>query len=72
MSEQHWFRDVNENVHYRVTLFKHSTGRVMEEWYSSSGERWYLEPGMTRLTVLRDSILTPCDPVPGMLTKTFE
>ena len=72
MSEQLWFHDITEDVHYRVTTFQHAMGRTMEEWYSSTGEMWYLDPGMTRETLLRDNILTPCDPMPGMLTKTFE
>jgi hypothetical protein len=41
----------------------------MEEWLSSSGEKWYLDPGLTKATFLRDHILTPCDPVAGMLSK---
>jgi len=67
-SEQ-WFHDVTDNVYYRVTKFEHSTKRVMEEWLCSDGERWYLDPGLTRATFLHDHILTPCDPVPGMLSR---
>jgi hypothetical protein len=68
VNEQQWFHDVTENVFYRVTLFEHSTMRTMEEWLCSNGEKWYLGPGLTRETFLRDHILTPCEPVPGMLS----
>jgi hypothetical protein len=72
LSEQKWYHDLTEKTHYRVTTFRHPMGRVMEEWYSSTGEMWYLDPGMTLDTLLHDHILTPCDPVPGMLSKKFE
>jgi len=65
---QQWFHDVTESVYYRVTHFRHSTGRTMEEWLSSSGEKWYLDPGVTRETLLWNHILTPCGPIPGMLS----
>ena len=68
MDEQ-WFHDVTENVYYRVTRFEHRTKRIMEEWLSSTGERWYLDPGVTQATLFHDHILTPCDPVPGMLSR---
>lgn len=66
---EQWFHDVTEDVYYRVTRFEHSTKRIMEEWFSSTGDRWYLDPGLTRATFLRDHILTPCDPVVGMISK---
>lgn len=68
MDEQ-CFHDVTDNVYYRVTRFEHSTKRIMEEWLCSTGERWYLDPGMTHSTLLYNHILTPCDPVPGMLSR---
>jgi hypothetical protein len=64
-----WFKDLTENVHYRVTKFKHSTGRIMEEWVCSSGDSWYLDPGVSRATFLHDHDIRPCDPVPGLLSK---
>ena len=72
MPNQKWYHDKTDDVYYRVTSFKHSTGRTMEEWYCSNGERWYLEPGMTRKTFLSGNELKACDPVPGMLSITFE
>lgn len=72
MAEQQWFRDLTEDVHYRVTVFRHTNGRTMEEWYCSNGDHWYLEVGVTRKTFLVNNILTPCEPIPGMLSKTFE
>lgn len=71
MNEENWYHDVTEGVTYRVRKFKHATGRTMEEWYSSNGEMWYLDPGLTRHTLLSNHILTPCEPVPGMLSKKF-
>lgn len=68
MDEQ-WFHDGTENVYYRVSRFEHHTKRVMEEWLSSTGESWYLDPGLTRLIFLQDHTLTPCDPIPGMLSR---
>lgn len=68
-ANEQWFHDVTEDVYYRVTKFEHRTKRIMEEWFCSNGDRWYLEPGVTRSTVLHSHILTPCDPTPGMLSK---
>ncbi len=67
-NNEQWFHDVTDGVYYRVTKFEHPMRREMEEWLSSSGERWYLEPGMTVKTLLYNHILTPCDPIPGMLS----
>jgi hypothetical protein len=72
MSNQHWLHDKTNDVYYRVTPFKHTTGRLMEEWYCSNGDRWYLSPGITRKTVLHDCVLVPCEPIPGMLSITFD
>ena len=64
-----WYQDFTENVHYRVRSFKHPTGRIMEEWISSNGDRWYLAPGISLSTFLRGHDIRQCGPVPGLLSK---
>ncbi len=72
MPKQKWLHDKTNEVYYRVTPFRHATGRMMEEWLCSNGERWYLSPGVTLETVLAECVLEPCDPIPGMLSITFD
>jgi len=69
VNSEQWFHDVTDGVYYRVRCFEHRTKRIMEEWLCSNGEQWYLEPGLTRATFLSNHVLTPCDPVAGMLSR---
>ncbi len=62
-----WFHDVTEGLFYRVDKFRHKSGRMMEMWNSSDGDSWYLDEGLSQSTFLFDHVLTPCDPVPGLL-----
>jgi len=67
-----WFKDLTDGNSYRVTYFKHRSGRVMEEWVSLRGERWYMTPGMTQETFLKDHELSSCDPIPGLLCPDLD
>lgn len=67
-----WFKDLTDGNSYRVNYFRHRTGRMMEEWVSLNGDRWYLEVGDTEKTVLRGHTLQSTDPIPGLLCRDLD
>jgi hypothetical protein len=67
-----WFRDETDGNSYRVNYFTHRNGRIMEQWVSMSGEKWYMEPGVTQETVLLGHKLKQCDPIPGLLCPDLD